>query len=151
MVVMFVFVWFVFLMIRRPPRSTRTDTLFPYTTLFRSAALHIEAEAAGLVSAGLAFGQAGEPVADICEGAGISGGVGAGRAADGGLVNVDDLVAMFQARHLVMRASADARAGKAIGSATGTARVWQYVEISGVDGILKKTDQTDNIQIRNHI
>src|SRR3546814_14950139 len=29
--------WFVFcVMIRRPPRSTRTDTLFPYTTLFRS-------------------------------------------------------------------------------------------------------------------
>src|SRR3546814_3438308 len=27
-------------MIRRPPRSTRTDTLFPYTTLFRSAYLH---------------------------------------------------------------------------------------------------------------
>src|SRR3546814_9575610 len=25
-----------FLMLRRPPRSTRTDTLFPYTTLFRS-------------------------------------------------------------------------------------------------------------------
>src|SRR3546814_15852254 len=30
---------FFFLMIRRPPRSTRTDTLFPYTTLFRSAIL----------------------------------------------------------------------------------------------------------------
>src|SRR3546814_18627407 len=28
--------YFVFLMTRRPPRSTRTDTLFPYTTLFRS-------------------------------------------------------------------------------------------------------------------
>src|SRR3546814_10162390 len=28
-----------FLMIRRPPRSTRTDTLFPYTTLFRSISL----------------------------------------------------------------------------------------------------------------
>src|SRR3546814_11175347 len=28
-----------FLMIRRPPRSTRTDTLFPYTTLFRSGLL----------------------------------------------------------------------------------------------------------------
>src|SRR3546814_18155576 len=27
---------FIFLMIRRPPRSTRTDTLVPYTTLFRS-------------------------------------------------------------------------------------------------------------------
>src|SRR3546814_3024442 len=29
---------FFFLMILRPPRSTRTDTLFPYTTLFRSPA-----------------------------------------------------------------------------------------------------------------
>src|SRR3546814_7740927 len=35
-VVSVVFLFF-FLMIRRPPRSTRTDTLFPYTTLFRSA------------------------------------------------------------------------------------------------------------------
>src|SRR3546814_16631246 len=32
-----VIICFFFLMIRRPPRSTRTDTLFPYTTLFRSA------------------------------------------------------------------------------------------------------------------
>src|SRR3546814_13590919 len=30
---------FVFLMIRRPPKSTRTDTLFPYPTLFRSTNL----------------------------------------------------------------------------------------------------------------
>src|SRR3546814_6923284 len=28
-------------MIRRPPRSTRTDTLFPYPTLFRSACAHL--------------------------------------------------------------------------------------------------------------
>src|SRR3546814_7204484 len=34
----FVYMLYVFfLMIRRPPRATRTDTLFPYTTLFRSA------------------------------------------------------------------------------------------------------------------
>src|SRR3546814_3063800 len=32
-------------MIRRPPRSTRTDTLFPYTTLFRSPELEAELEA----------------------------------------------------------------------------------------------------------
>src|SRR3546814_5446398 len=32
----FYLLYFFFLMIRRPPRSTRTDTLFPYTTLFRS-------------------------------------------------------------------------------------------------------------------
>src|SRR3546814_20911872 len=34
----FFLVLFFFCMIRRPPRSTRTDTLFPYTTLFRSYA-----------------------------------------------------------------------------------------------------------------
>src|SRR3546814_5243591 len=31
--------YFFFLMILRPPRSTRTDTLFPYTTIFRSMPL----------------------------------------------------------------------------------------------------------------
>src|SRR3546814_20925008 len=42
---------FFFLMIRRPPRSTRTDTLFPYTTLFRSdlALYAAKAEGAGVV------------------------------------------------------------------------------------------------------
>src|SRR3546814_12826709 len=44
-----------FLMIRRPPRSTRTDTLFPYTTLFRSptpitAFLAVSSKAAGFVA-----------------------------------------------------------------------------------------------------
>src|SRR3546814_6234834 len=33
---LYLFFFSFFLMIRRPPRSTRTDTLFPYTTLFRS-------------------------------------------------------------------------------------------------------------------
>src|SRR3546814_7480885 len=33
---LYILFMFFFLMIRRPPRSTRTDTLFPYTTLFRS-------------------------------------------------------------------------------------------------------------------
>src|SRR3546814_14613804 len=35
-VLLHTFCLFFFVMIRRPPRSTRTDTLFPYTTLFRS-------------------------------------------------------------------------------------------------------------------
>src|SRR3546814_19267747 len=43
-----------FLMIRRPPRSTRTDTLFPYTTLFRSAAFAVTATAF-TVATGAAF------------------------------------------------------------------------------------------------
>src|SRR3546814_12006971 len=42
-------------MIRRPPRSTRTDTLFPYTTLFRShAARHYGSEAALFFATGFA-------------------------------------------------------------------------------------------------
>src|SRR3546814_4935366 len=40
----FPFWCFFFLMIRRPPRSTRTDTLFPYTTLFRSRAQDLSKE-----------------------------------------------------------------------------------------------------------
>src|SRR3546814_15081790 len=40
-------------MIRRPPRSTRTDTLFPYTTLFRSTS--VEAEAGEVVHAVVLF------------------------------------------------------------------------------------------------
>src|SRR3546814_2078477 len=38
-------------MIRRPPRSTRTDTLFPYTTLFRSV---LQAHVPGLINVGRA-------------------------------------------------------------------------------------------------
>src|SRR3546814_4993137 len=51
--------FFFFLMIRRPPRSTRTDTLFPYTTLFRS--LQSEQQVDDLV-AGLAVQVAGRLV-----------------------------------------------------------------------------------------
>src|SRR3546814_19109146 len=47
---------FFFLMIRRPPRSTRTDTLFPYTTLFRSGSGYV-----GLVS-GACFADCGHDV-----------------------------------------------------------------------------------------
>src|SRR3546814_2613002 len=43
-------IYFV-LMIRRPPRSTRTDTLFPYTTLFRSILFHSATRSALAASA----------------------------------------------------------------------------------------------------
>src|SRR3546814_6075041 len=45
-------------MIRRPPRSTRTDTLFPYTTLFRSAR-HVQQRKRGKQ-------RVGEPVEALC-------------------------------------------------------------------------------------
>src|SRR3546814_8341230 len=50
-------------MIRRPPRSTRTDTLFPYTTLFRSLELRLFQLRAMRVIAGVhALGAGDEPV-----------------------------------------------------------------------------------------
>src|SRR3546814_20056358 len=45
-------------MIRRPPRSTRTDTLFPYTTLFRSGRVDAFPEPPGLAGGNLASGAA---------------------------------------------------------------------------------------------
>src|SRR3546814_16545557 len=42
LICLFSVVLFFFLMIRRPPRSTRSDTLFPYTTLFRSFDHHAD-------------------------------------------------------------------------------------------------------------
>src|SRR3546814_13352566 len=63
------FVVFFFLMIRRPPRSTRTDTLFPYTTLFRSFDL--------FAARGLAFGESDEqPVVEERRRIDIAAGVG---------------------------------------------------------------------------
>src|SRR3546814_15664840 len=53
---LYVYCLLYFLMIRRPPRSTRTDTLFPYTTLFRSQL--------PVVILGLADGPLGSVIAD---------------------------------------------------------------------------------------
>src|SRR3546814_20502415 len=62
-------------MIRRPPRSTRTDTLFPYTTLFRSAGA-AGAGGCGVLRLEPGVAAAVRPAADL----GLPG-VGAGGAA----------------------------------------------------------------------
>src|SRR3546814_2916420 len=59
------YILFYFLMIRRPPRSTRTDTLFPYTTLFRSEEDHTGSGGEGtsqLDQAGQTGGQRVDPL-----------------------------------------------------------------------------------------
>jgi hypothetical protein len=68
-----------------------------------AAALDVEREAARLVAARLGLRQAGEPVADRREGAGVGRRVRARRAADRRLVDVDDLVEMFEALDAVVR------------------------------------------------
>src|SRR3546814_7913383 len=71
-------------MIRRPPRSTRTDTLFPYTTLFRSPADDRADAARGLVALAVAEpGAAGLAVAAVAVGAaaGRAGALAAAEAA----------------------------------------------------------------------
>src|SRR3546814_9324896 len=60
-------------MIRRPPRSTRTDTLFPYTTLFRSRLVP-------RAIAGLAVVGAGCAVAGALPRGGLSGACASGRS-----------------------------------------------------------------------
>src|SRR3546814_8735949 len=64
----FLFCFVFFLMIRRPPRSTRTDTLFPYTTLFRSAAIaHRDANAVErrILAAENRFGRSEEHTSEL--------------------------------------------------------------------------------------
>src|SRR3546814_10987895 len=66
---LFISVVFFFLMIRRPPRSTRTDTLFPYTTLFRSVGHHAW-RGFGRLGAGSQSGSPGHGAIPVRAGAG---------------------------------------------------------------------------------
>src|SRR3546814_18239587 len=68
----------VFVMIRRPPRSTRTDTLFPDTTLFRSVSAAVKA---ALARAGVS----GEAVEQIVMGCVLAEGLGQAPARQAGL------------------------------------------------------------------
>src|SRR3546814_9629702 len=61
-----------FLMIRRPPRSTRTDTLFPYTTLFRSRDQSVDHAGIDLLPLFDAIIQVGEDVARAGGGFGLA-------------------------------------------------------------------------------
>src|SRR3546814_14086837 len=80
----------VFLMIRRPPRSTRTDTLFPYTTLFRS--LDERHHPLGSDQAGaMRFRPDGEPLLQIGDDlAGIRDGIGIGQEVTAADIAVGD-------------------------------------------------------------
>src|SRR3546814_20122547 len=118
----FGFVFLFFLMIRRPPRSTRTDTLFPYTTLFRSGEAGDPA-VPGVRVVGLQPVERGRRVGELA----LAAGVDALRAADAaeveaqgrepagdeGLVQrVDDLVVHRAAK--IDRAARREKVGKSV-------------------------------------
>ena len=79
-------------------------------------ALDVEREPARLVAARLGLGQAGEPVADRAEGAGIGGRVRARRAADRRLVDVEPLVAVLQPAAGLGRLGCQRGAGLTLGA-----------------------------------
>src|SRR3546814_15501426 len=94
---------FFFLMIRRPPRSTLTDTLFPYTTLFRSVLWVHDGDTLG-VSCG-----SGKPVkirvADI----------DAPELEQAyGLASRDALASRVQGQHVILHTRARARYGRTV-------------------------------------
>lgn len=77
---------------------------------FAAPALDVEREASRAVAARLRLGEPREPVADRRERARIRGRVGARRAPDRRLVDVDDLVELFEPLDALVRAGMDARA-----------------------------------------
>src|SRR3546814_16017924 len=104
-------------MIRRPPRSTRTDTLFPDTTLFRSA-----------LPARLLGDIAGKTVVDLCA---APGGKTAQLAAAGAEViaveRSPERLQRFRANLHRLQLRAEAVAADEIGSASCRERVCPYV------------------------
>ena len=64
-------------------------------TGFTASAFDIEGKTSGRIAARFGFGQTCKPFADRGKGTGIGGGVGAGRATDGGLVNINHLIEQF--------------------------------------------------------
>src|ERR1017187_2321415 len=80
-----------------------------------ASALDVEGEAAGLVSALARLGEHGEEVADCGEDAGVGGGVGARRASDGGLVDLDRLIDLVDADDAAMLAGFLARSVEVAG------------------------------------
>src|SRR3546814_16312467 len=117
-------------MIRRPPRSTRTDTLFPYTTLFRSHDRHIVIglRAARRQSFAHEFDVSPQNVGLVGERAGGL------HAADGPL----DLVELLDQRGALFVTHRFEH--RAIGRASCRDRVWQYVYSSVVAVSLKKNN-----------
>src|SRR3546814_15971606 len=115
-------------MILRPPRSTRTDTLFPYTTLFRSREIFadIVVERQLFLLDQLGRGERGELLRDR------------------GRIKESVTIERLAGRDVAGAGCSDEESlpsAKKIGRASGRERVCQYVYISVVAGSLKKKNK----------
>src|SRR3546814_20703849 len=118
-------------MIRRPPRSTRTDTLFPYTTLFRSAGLR--GGGLGSCNDSLSFGNIGRSCRrlalgdvlqiEIIDTVGCSDAVGIGHEIDGELGGGAQLRVPKFARSLDPRVGGDGRGSRIEDARIGPGRI----------------------------
>src|SRR3546814_13725630 len=127
-----------FLMIRRPPRSTRTDTLFPYTTLFRSQAVRA-VRSGGSVRLGAELRPGAAYTQSILVGAGavidVSGVRGIadlpGGASGNGILRTDTPLLATDVDGaggaITLNATTGLIAGEQIGRASCRERVCQYV------------------------
>src|SRR3546814_14752982 len=121
-------------MIRRPPRSTRTDTLFPYTTLFRSRAV---ARLWPLAATGVCGARRSPATASLPDAPGTGKSCGrAGCAAPGELLGLPALELPALELGAAGTAAGTPDGGPEtvpgrpeIGRAAGRERVWQDVEI----------------------
>src|SRR3546814_15100944 len=124
---MFSCLLFFFLMIRRPPRSTRTDTLLPYTTLFRSAVAGADAviNLVGVLNGDFQtlHVEGARHVAEACAAAG-----------GGALVHLSAIGADRESRSAYGRSKGFGE----IGSASCGERVSQYVSITVVAASFNK-------------
>jgi hypothetical protein len=92
--------------------SSKASSL-PLASLAASA-VYVEGKAPRLVAADLAFRQLGEQVANMVKQPGVGAGVGARRAPDGRLVDIDDLIQVFAALDAVVISGEGMRAVKLV-------------------------------------
>src|SRR3546814_19419941 len=116
-------------MIRRPPRSTRTDTLFPYTTLFRSPAIprqmppRLIARKQVAVGERDAFGDTGG-ARRIDQRGHVVAGAGIGVPTIG---KPGDPIGRIRGQHLDRTTARGGSIGAEIGRASGREKLLQYV------------------------
>src|SRR3546814_7093362 len=133
-------------MIRRPPRSTRTDTLFPYTTLFRSCAFRLLVEHHIIGGDGIGIEDQRLCLCAVEIGVAVLDEIGVDRAVDDGVRDVDALRPEF-ARHRLgehaQRRLGARKGGKARRSEEHTSELQSLMRISYAVFCLKKKKKSN--------